>query len=228
MTISAVHVTLVVHLLWIRSAQQLKPYMLSYRYRYLYTFTVYVYQHSLASRDSSDSSPPLPSSGAAYRPATWTVFWEPREKSGVAGISSDQTLPQLPATQLREVHCKLVNLGGVVNVCVHPNFETTKQSKANQINSPEEVFFFPEKNWLPQVGFELTTLCSLDRGSSVDMGRISYTNTKQDKANDLNLYMNIRSILYTCIQRGYKMFAHYTSICTLPVVIPYCILSMCG
>ena len=91
-----------------------------------------------------------------------------------------------------------------------------KQSKSTRLRKS----FFPEKNWLPQVGFELMTLCSLDRGSSVDVGRISYTNTEQGKANHLNLYMNIhvRSILYTCIQRGYKMFAHYTSICTLPVV----------
>ena len=92
--------------------------MLSYMYGYIYTFTVYVYLHALASRDSSDSSPPVPplrSSGAAYRPATWTVFWEPREKSqwqGVAGISGNlfrpdpTTTASLLATQLREVQCK--------------------------------------------------------------------------------------------------------------------------
>ena len=41
--------------------------------------------------------------------------------------------------------------------CVHStsyrtctNFETTKQSKANQFNSPEEVFL-PGKKWLPQI-----------------------------------------------------------------------------
>ena len=31
--------------------------------------------------------------------------------------------------------------------------ETSKRSKGNQFNSPEEDFF-PEKNWLPQVGFK--------------------------------------------------------------------------
>ena len=107
------------------------------------------------------------------------------------------------------------------------NQTSRRLNKAKQIKSTRlRKSFFPKKNWLPQVGFEPTTLCSLDRvlcqlshrGSSVDMGRISYTNTKQVKANHLNLYMNMRSILYTCIQGGYKMFALYTSICTLPVV----------
>ena len=127
--------------------------MLSYMYRYtcIYTFTVYVYTSSLASRDSSDSSPPVPplrSSGAAYRPTTWTVFWEPREKSqwrGVAGISSDQTLPQQPASQqpnLEKCTVKLVNLGGVVYMT---NQTSRRLNKAKQIKSPEEVFFSKEK-----------------------------------------------------------------------------------
>ena len=46
------------------------------------------------------------------------------------------------------------------------NFETTKQNKANQLNSPDEDFF-PKKNWLPKVGFEPTTFWSLYRLTSL-------------------------------------------------------------
>ena len=60
----------------------------------------------------------------------------------------------------------------------------TKQSKANQFNSPEEAFL-PDKYWLPQVGFEPT------QGSSLCMGRISY------KANCLNMY---------CMVVGYTVY----------------------
>ena len=64
-----------------------------------------------------------------------------------------------------------------------------KMTKANQFNSPEEVFF-PKKYWLPQVGFEPMTLDLLsrlstpplsNRDSSIDMSQNSYTNTRQDK-----------------------------------------------
>ena len=71
---------------------------------------------------------------------------------------------------------------------IHMIDQTSRRlNKAKQINSTRlRKSFFPKKNWLPQVGFEPTTLCSLDRvlcqlshrGSSVDVGRISYTNTK--------------------------------------------------
>ena len=80
------------------------------------------------------------------------------------------------------------------------NQTSRRLNKAKQIKSTRLRKSFFKKNWLPQVGFEPTTLCSPDRvlcqlshrGSSVDMGRISYTNTKQGKANHLNLmYMSI-------------------------------------
>ena len=68
--------------------------------------------------------------------------------------------------------------------CTHMINQTSRRlNKAKQIKSTRlrKSFF-----WLPQVGFAPTTLCSLDRVlCSVDMGRI--TNTKQGKANHLNL-----------------------------------------
>ena len=42
------------------------------------------------------------------------------------------------------------------------NFETPSNIQSNTSTTPEEDFF-PEKNQLPQVGLEPTTLCSLDR-----------------------------------------------------------------
>ena len=48
--------------------------------------------------------------------------------------------------------CQVITHNSIIN-------QTSRQlDKAKQ--SPEEVFF-PNENWLPQVGFEPTTLCSL-------------------------------------------------------------------
>ena len=87
---------------------------------------------------------------------------------------------------------------------VHMINQTSRRlNKAKQIKSTRlRKSFFPKKNWLPQVGFEPTTLCSLDRvlcqlshrGSSVDMGRISYTNTKQGKS---DIHVRVRLWDYT-------------------------------
>ena len=100
-------------------------------------------------------------------------------------------------------------------VCGYVCNQTSRRlNKAKQINSTRlRKSFFPKKNWLPQVGFEPTTLCSLDRvlcqlshrGSSVDMGRISYTNTKQGKANHKQVTSNSAltckkmMFMYVCI-----------------------------
>ena len=43
------------------------------------------------------------------------------------------------------------------------NQTSRRLNKAKQINSTRLRKSFPKKNWLPQVGFELTTFCSLDR-----------------------------------------------------------------
>ena len=92
------------------------------------------------------------------------------------------------------------------------NQTSRRLNKAKQIKSTRlRKSFFPKKNWLPQVGFEPTTLCSLDRvlshrGSSVDMGRISYTNTKQGKANHLNLIN--RYILHVHVHVGSSQFQY--------------------
>ena len=73
------------------------------------------------------------------------------------------------------------------HTCIYIEYGANDKSnfqRTNKFNSPEEVFF-PKKNWLALMGFEpcslYQVLCQLSyQGSSVDdMGRISYTNTRQ-------------------------------------------------
>ena len=51
----------------------------------------------------------------------------------------------------------------------------TKQSKATQCNSPGQ----PEKNWLPQVGFELATFCSLDKCAATCSSMLIYSDVNR-------------------------------------------------
>ena len=117
-----------------------------------------------------------------------------RALSGRVCLPLPQTLcgPKITCTCSFTVH------GTTTHVHVDMINQTSRRlNKAKQIKStcPTKSFFQRKIGCLRWDLNPRYVLCSLERvlcqfshrGSSVDMGRISYTNTKQGKANHLNL-----------------------------------------